>query len=95
VAEAKAALVEGEICGGGGGVGGVAVDGERLGPTRECATGERSAHSATRDAESAGACTVPICRMDHPGPTTSVGTRTDYSVGPWDYPTCAARYLMA
>jgi hypothetical protein len=35
------------------------------------------------------------CRMDLPGPTTSVGTRTDYSVGPWDYPTCAARYLMA
>jgi hypothetical protein len=33
--------------------------------------------------------------MDFPGPTTSVGTRTDYSVGPWDYPTCAARYLMA
>jgi hypothetical protein len=23
-----------------------------------------------------------------------VGTRTDYSVGPWDYLTCAARYLM-
>jgi hypothetical protein len=36
-----------------------------------------------------------LCRMDLPGPTTSVGTRTDYSVGPWDYPTCAARYLMA
>jgi hypothetical protein len=36
-----------------------------------------------------------VCRMDLPGPTTSVGTRTDYSVGPWDYPTCAARYLMA
>jgi hypothetical protein len=35
------------------------------------------------------------CRMDLPGPTTSVGTRTDYSVGPWDYPTCTARYLMA
>jgi hypothetical protein len=35
------------------------------------------------------------CRMDLPGPTTSVGTRTDYSVGPWDYPTCAARYLIA
>jgi hypothetical protein len=35
------------------------------------------------------------CRMDLPGPTTSVGTKTDYSVGPWDYPTCAARYLMA
>jgi hypothetical protein len=27
------------------------------------------------------------CRMDLPGPTASVGTRTDYSVGPWDYPT--------
>jgi hypothetical protein len=39
--------------------------------------------------------TFPTCRMDLPGPTTSVGTRTDYSVGPWDYPTCAARYLMA
>jgi hypothetical protein len=36
-----------------------------------------------------------ICRMDLAGPTTSVGTRTDYSVGPWDYPTCTARYLMA
>jgi hypothetical protein len=35
-----------------------------------------------------------ICRMDLPGPTTLVGTRTDYSVGPWDYPTCAARHLM-
>jgi hypothetical protein len=34
------------------------------------------------------------CRMDLPGPTTSVGTRTDYSVGPWDYLTCAARHLM-
>jgi hypothetical protein len=38
---------------------------------------------------------VPKCRMDLPGPIASVGTRTDYSVGPWDYPTCAARYLMA
>jgi hypothetical protein len=38
---------------------------------------------------------VGRCRMDLPGPTTSVGTRTDYSVGPWDYPTCAARHLMA
>jgi hypothetical protein len=35
------------------------------------------------------------CRMDLPGPTTLVGTRTDYSVGPWDYSTCAARHLMA
>jgi hypothetical protein len=33
--------------------------------------------------------------MDLPGPTTSVGTSTDYSVGPWDYPACATRYLMA
>jgi hypothetical protein len=32
--------------------------------------------------------------MDLPRPTTSVGTRTDYSVGPWDYQTYAARYLM-
>jgi hypothetical protein len=38
---------------------------------------------------------VPNCRMDLPGPTTSVGTRTDYSVGPWDYPACATRHLMA
>jgi hypothetical protein len=35
-----------------------------------------------------------ICRMDLPGPTASVGTRTDYSVGPWDYPACATRHLM-
>jgi hypothetical protein len=35
------------------------------------------------------------CRMDLPGSTASVGTRTDYSVGPWDYLTYAARYLMA
>jgi hypothetical protein len=32
--------------------------------------------------------------MDLPGPTNSVGTRTDYSVGPWYYSTCAARHLM-
>jgi hypothetical protein len=35
------------------------------------------------------------CHMDLPGPTASVGTRTDYSVGPWDYSTCATRHLMA
>jgi hypothetical protein len=35
------------------------------------------------------------CRMDLPGPTTSVGTRTDYSMGPWDYPACATRHLKA
>jgi hypothetical protein len=27
--------------------------------------------------------------MDIPGPTTQVGTKTDYSVGSWDYSTCA------
>jgi hypothetical protein len=35
------------------------------------------------------------CRMDLPGPTTSVGTRTDYMVGPWDYPAWAAQHLFA
>jgi hypothetical protein len=38
---------------------------------------------------------LECCRMDLPGPTTSVGTRTDYSVGPWDYPACATRHLKA
>jgi hypothetical protein len=33
--------------------------------------------------------------MDLPGTTTSVGTRTDYSVGPWDYSSYATRHLMA
>jgi hypothetical protein len=33
--------------------------------------------------------------MDLPEPTTSVGTRTDYSVGPWDHLTWAARHLLA
>jgi hypothetical protein len=33
--------------------------------------------------------------MDLPGPTALVGTRTDYSVGPWDYLACATRHLMA
>jgi hypothetical protein len=32
---------------------------------------------------------------DLPGPTTSVGAMTDYSVGPWYYPACATRHLMA
>jgi hypothetical protein len=35
------------------------------------------------------------CRMDLPGPTTSVGTRTDYSVGSWDYSAWATQHLMA
>jgi hypothetical protein len=34
-------------------------------------------------------------RMDLPGPTTSVGTRTDYSVAPWDCSTWVTRHLMA
>jgi hypothetical protein len=33
--------------------------------------------------------------MDLPRPTTLVGTRTDYSVGPWDYSTWATRHLLA
>jgi hypothetical protein len=32
--------------------------------------------------------------MDLPGPTTLVGTRTDYSVGPWDYTTWVTRQPM-
>jgi hypothetical protein len=32
--------------------------------------------------------------MDLPGPTTSVGTRTDYLVGPLDYLACATRHLI-
>jgi hypothetical protein len=42
-----------------------------------------------------GGLTSDDCRMDLPGPTTSVGSRTDYSVGPWDYPACATRHLKA
>jgi hypothetical protein len=37
----------------------------------------------------------PGCRMDILEPTTLVGARTEYSVGPWDYSTCATRHLMA
>jgi hypothetical protein len=36
-----------------------------------------------------------LCRIFLPGSTALVGTRTDYSVGPWDYPTCATRHLVA
>jgi hypothetical protein len=35
------------------------------------------------------------CRMDLPEPTTSVGTSTDYSVGPWDYSACSTRHLIS
>jgi hypothetical protein len=34
------------------------------------------------------------CGMDIPRPTTQVGTRTDYSVGPWDYSTCAIGHQL-
>jgi hypothetical protein len=44
---------------------------------------------------SEGEIKVSDCCMDLPGPTTSVGTRTDYSVGPWDYSACATRHLKA
>jgi hypothetical protein len=33
--------------------------------------------------------------MELPGPTISVGTRTDYLVGPWDCSACATRHLVA
>jgi hypothetical protein len=33
--------------------------------------------------------------MDLSGPTTSVGTRIDYSVGSWDYSTWVTRHFMA
>jgi hypothetical protein len=33
--------------------------------------------------------------MDLPEPTTLVGTRTDYSVGPWDYLARATWHLKA
>jgi hypothetical protein len=45
--------------------------------------------------QSSGTDNLKGCRMDLPGPTTSVGTRTDYSVGLWDYPACATRHLKA
>jgi hypothetical protein len=48
-----------------------------------------------KDKLSTWLCLIKGFRMDLPGPTTSVGTRTDYSVGPWDYPACATRHLKA
>jgi hypothetical protein len=31
----------------------------------------------------------------HPWATIMAGTRTDYSVDPWDYSTCVTRHLLA
>jgi hypothetical protein len=60
-------------------------------PTRVSVVPDRRARPNRRPADlSVG----PACRMDLPGSTTSVGARTDYSVGPWDYPACATRHLM-
>jgi hypothetical protein len=58
--------------------------------------------SSLRSAQILSVCCYPLrldwlqgsCRIDLPGPTTSVGTRTDYSVGPWDYSTWVTRHLM-
>jgi hypothetical protein len=36
-----------------------------------------------------------VYHTDIHGPTTQVGTGTDYSVGPWDYSTWVARHQMA
>jgi hypothetical protein len=57
----------------------------------------RLAQSASgyRENQEAFAMELCACRMDLPGPTTSVGTKTDYSVDLWDYPACATRHLMA
>jgi uncharacterized damage-inducible protein DinB len=33
--------------------------------------------------------------MDLPRPTTSMGTRTNYSVRPWDYSAWAEQHLLA
>jgi hypothetical protein len=55
----------------------------------------RGSGSATHVEDNGGTEGKTICRMDLPGPTASVGTRTDYSVGPWDYPACATRHLKA
>jgi hypothetical protein len=60
-------------------------------PSKPLLGGHRACHDAPSEARFART----TCRMDLPGPTTSVGTKTDYSVGPWDYPTCAARHLLA
>jgi hypothetical protein len=59
--------------------------------------GEVQGEAADDDLVTGGSAQLArrACRMDLPGPTTSVGTRTDDPVGPWDYTACATRHLMA
>jgi hypothetical protein len=65
-------------------------------PARECFVMLANDQANTTNVEEAGDGEVPPAReLDLPGPTTSVGTRTDYSVGPWDYSACATRHLKA
>jgi hypothetical protein len=54
----------------------------------------RTGHQATAASERQVGERGWWCRMD-PGPTTLVGTKTDYSVGPWDYSTCATQHPLA
>jgi hypothetical protein len=75
-----AGIEEGEIAGGSG-----IATAEEPGENLACV------QASPEDLIKTGTC----CRMDLPGPATSVGTRTDYSVGPWDYPACATRHLKA
>jgi hypothetical protein len=69
--------------------------------SRQCArfgSGSSEGEGNARQQAAVGASLGPsggACRMDLPGPTTSVGARTDYSVGLWDYPAGAARHLKA
>ncbi len=67
--------------------------GKRHGPSAQLGSHGKAALEGSGAVSSAHP--RPECRMDLPGPTTSVGTRTDYSVGPWDYPACATRHLKA
>jgi hypothetical protein len=63
--------------------------GERAGSWRRCGVAGNNYTTTERGSWGGG------CRMDLPGPTASVGTSFDYSVGPWDYPACATQHLKA
>jgi hypothetical protein len=45
-------------------------------------TEQRGSRTATKMDSAGSNGQIGQCHMDLPGPTTSVGTRTDYSVGP-------------